>query len=42
MVLSRIGRQMKIVWMHGWMDGRMHACMEEIGITRKNKLYISK
>jgi hypothetical protein len=42
MVLSRTGREMKIVWMYGWMDGRMHAGMEELRITRKNKLYISK
>jgi len=31
--------------MDAWLDGRMHACMhgrKEIGITRRNKLYISK
>jgi hypothetical protein len=41
MVLSRTGRQMKIVWMHGSMDGCMHG-RKEIGVTRKNKLYICK
>jgi hypothetical protein len=41
MVLSRTGRRMKIVWMHGWMDGCMHG-KKEIGIRRRNKLYISK
>jgi len=34
MVLSKTGRQMRIVWMYGWMDGCMHG-RKEIGRTRK-------